>query len=134
MKKLYRVVLVMGLMMMTAVSVEASEVSAPDDEITTQVFVMNNYLTDVRVYLEDAEGKLHHMTRLTRGSVASFDVPAEISTGEFRVKVYPAAPAGSPIGNDHGIKTNLLDSQRDQQVRVWVEADLPSSIVEIARD
>ena len=69
MRKLYRVALVMGLMMMTAVSVEAVETSPPDDEITTQVFVMNNYVTDVRIYVEDAQGKLHDMGRLARGSL-----------------------------------------------------------------
>ncbi|MDH3423439.1 MAG: hypothetical protein OEN00_10645, partial [Gemmatimonadota bacterium] len=98
------------------------------------VFVMNNYLTDVRVYIEDANGHLHNMGRLARGSLASFPVPDELGVGEFRVKIYPAAAAGSLISEDYGVKTSPLVSARDQQVRVWLEADLAESIVEIARD
>ncbi|MBT8487349.1 MAG: hypothetical protein HKN72_03720 [Gemmatimonadetes bacterium] len=134
MRKMIRVALVAGMMMMSVASVEAREIHSPDDEMATQVLVMNNYLTDVRVYIEDDEGKLHHMARLARGSVANFEVPSELAGGEFRVKVYPAAMPGSRLDDDKGIKTNPLAAGRDHQVRVWLEADLPSSIVEIARD
>lgn len=134
MRKMIRVALVAGMMMMSVASVEAREVHSPDDEMATQVLVMNNYLTDVRVYIEDDKGRLHHMARLARGSVASFEVPSELANGEFRVKVFPAAMPGSRLADDKGIKTNPLTADRDHQVRVWLEADLPSSIVEIARD
>lgn len=133
MKKMLRVALLMGLMTMSAVSVEAREVDSPGDEMTTQVLVINNSVTDVRVYIEDADGRLHNMGRLTRGSLTSFDVPEELARGEFRVKVYTAAPPGSRFAHDEGVKTNPLRTERDRQVRVWLEADLPSSIVEIAR-
>lgn len=133
MKTMFRVALVMGLMTMSAVSVEAKEVAAPDEEMTTQILVMNNYLTDVRVYIEDADGRMHHMGRLARGSLASYDVPEGMSEGEFRVKVYPAAIPGTLFDDDQGVKTNPLHVESDRQVRLWLEADLPSSIVEIAR-
>lgn len=133
MRKMIRVALVTGMMMMSVTAVEAREVHSPDDEVATQVFVMNNYLTDVRVYIEDAEGRLHHIARLARGSVANFEVPGELADGEFRVKVFPAAMPGSRLADDKGVKTNPLSAGRDQQVRVWLEVDLPSSIVEIAR-
>lgn len=135
MMKTMRVALVAGMMMMIGIaSVEASEAYTPDDELTTQVFVMNNYLTDVRIYIEDSNGRLHHMARLARGSVVDFEVPSELAQQEFRVKVFPAAMPGSRLADDKGVKTNLLKSERDQQVRLWLETDLPSSIVEIARD
>jgi len=133
MKTMFRVALVMGLMTMSAASVEAREISSPDDEMTTQVLVMNNYLTEVRVYIEDAEGHLHHIARVSRGRLADFSVPADLAHGDFRVKVFPAALPGTALASDEGIKTNPLNGQRDRQVRVWLEADLPSSIVEIAR-
>lgn len=133
MMKTLRVALLMGLMTMSAVSVEAKEVHSPDDEMTTQVLVINNSVTDVRVYIEDADGRLHNMGRLTRGSLTGFDVPRELTRGEFRVKVYPAAMPGSRFADGEGVKTNPLSTERDRQVRVWLEADLPSSIVEIAR-
>lgn len=134
MRKMIRVALVAGMMMMSVASVEAREVHSPDDEMATQVLVMNNYLTDVRVYIEDSKGRLHHMARLARGSVANFEVPSELAEGEFRVKVFPAAMPGTRLADDKGVKTNPLTAGRDHQVRVWLEADLPSSIVEIARD
>ena len=134
MRKMIRVALVAGMMMMSVASVEAREVHSPDDVMATQVLVMNNYLTDVRVYIEDDQGKLHHMARLARGSVANFEVPGELADGEFRVKVFPAAMPGTRLADDKGVKTNPLTAGRDHQVRVWLEADLPSSIVEIARD
>ncbi|MDX1494294.1 MAG: hypothetical protein R3253_09555 [Longimicrobiales bacterium] len=135
MMKTMRVALVVGMMTMIGVaSAEAGEIHSPDDELTTQVLVMNNYLTDVRVYIEDAGGKLHHIARVARGSLVDFNVPSELAQREFRVKVYPAAMPGSLLADDKGVKTNLLNADRDQQVRVWLETDLPSSIVEIARD
>lgn len=133
MRKMLRVALVMGLMTMSTVSAEAREIASPDGELTTQVHVMNNHVTDVRIYIEDADGKLHNMGRLARGSLASFDVPRELTNGEFRVKVYPSPPLGSPFADHEGVKTNPLNTERDRQVRVWLEADLPSSIVEIER-
>ncbi len=134
MRKMIRVALVAGMMMMSVASVEAREVHSPDDEMATQVLVMNNYLTDVRVYIEDSKGRLHHMARLARGSVANFEVPSELAEGEFRVKVFPAAMPGTLLGDDKGVKTNPLEAGRDHQVRLWLETDLPASIVEIARD
>ncbi len=134
MKTTLGVALVVGLMTMSATAVAGEEVLVPVDEIAPRVYVMNNYLTDVRIYIEDAEGKLHNMGRLSRGSLTSFAVPEEISRGEFRVKVYPAALPGSPFAADSGVKTNPLDAGRDYQVRLWLEPDLTASIVEIARD
>lgn len=133
MRTMIRVALVMGLMTTSAVSAEATDLRPTDDVATTQVLVMNNHVADVRVYIEDADGKLHHMGRLARGSLANFEVPAELAHGEFRVKVYPAALPGSLFAGDVGVKTNPLRTERDRQVRLWLEADLPSSIVEIER-
>ena len=131
---MYRVALVMGLMMMSVTSVDAAETREVADEVTPQVFVMNNYQADVRVYIEDAEGKLHSLGRLTRGSLGSFQVPEDLSDTTFRVKVFPAWGPGSMVSEDIGIGTNELDSARDEHVRVWVETNLTDSIVEIARD
>ena len=101
--------------------------------VTTQVLVMNNYLTDVRIFIEDAQGKLHNMGRLARGSLADFTVPEDIASETFRVKVFPAPMPGSSLAGDDGVKTNELHSPQDQQVRMWLESDLPNSIVEVAR-
>ncbi len=134
MKGMYRVALMMGLMAVSAVSTQAAEVRTHEnDESKTEVYVVNNYLSAVRVFAEDAGGKLHSLGRVARGSLKTFDLPEAVASGEFRIKVYPSTPVWSPIPDDFGVKTNSLDSQRDHQVRFWLEADLTQSIVEIDR-
>ena len=133
MKGMYRVALMLGLVAASAVNVEAAEYQGSDDEITTEIYVMNNHLADVRVFAEDTEGRLHSLGRVARGGMGTFEVPAEMADEEFRIKVYPSTPVWSPIPDDFGVKTNPLTAERDRQVRVWLEADLTNSIVEIDR-
>lgn len=136
MKKMYRVAMVMGLVAMSvsATHLEAAELQPPTDEIQTQIFVMNNYLTDVRVYVEDAKGKLYPLGRLSRGAAETFSVPQHVPEGQFRVKVFPSGELNTPYVDHIGVKTNALLPERDQFVRLWIESDLTRSIVEIARD
>ncbi len=140
----FRVALTMGLMAMSAPAVAAAEIpAAPDevaaeipaapDEVTTEIYVVNNHLHAVRVYLEDAEGKLHRIGRLARGDLKAFQVPAELAAQQVRVKVFPATPVWASPSDDYGVKTSLLDPSRDRQVRVWLEPDLSQSIVEVDR-
>ena len=133
MKGMYRVALMVGLVAVSATSVQAEQAPAAEDERNTEVYVMNNHLTDVRVFAEDAEGQLHALGRVARGEVKSFDVSEALYSGDFRIKVYPTSPIASPIPDDYGIKTNPFDFETDQQVRIWLEADLTKSLVEIAR-
>ena len=51
----------------------------------------------------------------------TFEVPQDLADEEFRIKVYPSAPAWSPVSGDLGVKTNPLVAERDHQVRVWLE-------------
>lgn len=132
MKGMYRVALMLGLVAASAVHVEAAEYQG-SDEITTEIYVMNNHVADVRVYAEDADGRLHNLGRVARGDLRTFDVPQDLADEEFRIKVYPSTPVWSPISGDFGVKTNPLVAERDHQVRVWLESDLSQSIVEIDR-
>jgi len=132
MRGMYRVALMLGLVAASAVNVEAAEYQG-FDEITTEIYVMNNHLADVRVYAEDAAGRLHSLGRVARGDMRSFEVPQDLADEEFRIKVFPSAPAWSPVSGDLGVKTNPLVAERDHQVRVWLEADLAQSIIEIDR-
>jgi hypothetical protein len=47
MKRMYRVALMLGLVAAGAVSVEAAESYSPDDEITNEIYVVNNYVAPV---------------------------------------------------------------------------------------
>jgi len=133
MNGMFRVALMVGMVGGSAVAVEAAQPYGPD-EITTEIYVVNNHLVAVRVYAEDAEGKLHALGRVARGGLATFQVPEEFEADEFRIKVFPNSTAWSPIPDDYGVKTNPLDATRDRQVRMWLESDLTQSIVEIERD
>ena len=59
----------LGLVAASAVNVGAAEYQG-SDEITTEIYVMNNHLADVRVYAEDAAGRLHSLGRVARGDHA----------------------------------------------------------------
>lgn len=133
MRGLNRVALMMGLVAMSAASVEAAVIQGPVDDNDTEVYVVNNHLVAVRVFAEDADGRLHKLGLVARGALETFDIPEEVSAQEFRIKVFPTSPAWSPGPDNYGVKTNKLNSERDHQVRVWLEADLSQSVVEIDR-
>lgn len=132
MKRMKRVALMMALLAVSAVSVQAAEVPAPAT-VGPDVYVINNHQTDVRLFIEDADGKLHNLGRLGRGELKNVQIPEAIAAREFRIKVYPTGPVWSSISDDYGVKTNPLDSARDRTVMVWLEADLTQSLVEIDR-
>ena len=133
MKTMTRVALMVALAAMVAGPVSAAETGEPEVRYDTEIYVVNNHLADVRVYAEDADGKLHSLGRVARGQLRSIDVPAEVAAHEYRIKVFPTTPVWSPIPDDFGIKTSPLSSDRDRQVTMWLEADLTQSLVEIDR-
>ena len=133
MKGLSRMAFLMGLVAMTAAPLDAAQAWTAAEETEMEVFVINNHLVDVRVFAEDADGKLHKLGRVARGQLGTFDIPEAVSGENFRIKVFPTSPVWSPGPDDFGVKTNRLDARRDRQVRVWLEADLARSMVEIER-
>ena len=146
MKGIFGVALMSGLLASTAHPAVAVPTHGPDEDVGaaamtgtddvagTAIFVMNNHLVSVRVFAEDADGRLHDLGRVARGRLGTFAVPADVASREFRVKVFPASTAWAPEGDDFGVKTNPLSVERDRQVTMWLEADLAQSIVEISRD
>ena len=133
MRQMQRVALVLGMALMAGTtSVEAADPVVTFDEVDPQVYVVNNHLSDVRVFAEDAEGKLHKLGRVVRGELKTFEISDEVAIGEFRIKVFPTSPLWAPLTDDFGVKTNPLDTEQHERVTVWLEADLASSIVELA--
>ena len=134
MKGMYRVAL-MGMMMVGATSAQAAEVEGPvTDEVNGPVYVMNNYVAAVRVYAEADDGTLHRLGRVARGSLVTFEIPAEISDS-FRIKAFPSTPtpAWNTPDDDFGVKTRVLDTAADRRITVWLEADLTKSLLEVDR-
>jgi hypothetical protein len=133
MKRMTRVALMMALAAGVVAPVQAAQTNTTDDRSETDIYVVNNHLADVRIFVEDANGKLHNLCRVARGEFRKIEVPADVAEHEYRIKVFPSTPVWSPIPDDYGIKTSLLNSERDHQVTMWLEADLTQSLVEIDR-
>ena len=94
MKSAYRMALALSLSALAATSVEAAPVTSPDDALENAVRVVNNYGEMIRVYAEDAEGRLHKLGRVARGELVEFELPGDVSGDAFRIKIYPANPRG----------------------------------------
>lgn len=110
----------------------AAQRSGEDPE-GAQIRVVNNFVSQVRVYAEDARGRLHPLGRVARGHLGAFSIPEDVARlGDFRVRVYPSDPIGSWVVEETGIKTQPLHLAEDGSVTVWLETNLAASIVEIA--
>lgn len=134
MKGMCRVALMMGMVAFSAASVEAAELNGPGDDTGHEVRVVNNYQSPVRVYVQDANGRMHLIGRVARGKFKVLEVSAEIAQkGDVRLKVYPSEPVWSLIGNTNGIKTKELSLQPGDAVTMWLETDLTQSMIEVQR-
>ena len=132
MKGICRVALMMGMVALSAPSAEAAQVKGSWDDAGHEVRVVNNYQSPVRVYVQDANGRMHLIGRVARGKFKVLEVSAEIAQkGDVRLKVYPNAPIGSLVGNTNGIKTRELSLQDGDAVTMWLETDLTQSMIEV---
>jgi len=101
---------------------------------TLEIRVINNNASPVRVFVQDAKGKLHRM-----GTVASVDfkiveIPGEITElGPVQLKLVPNEPVWSFAGDPDGVRTNDLDLHIGDAVNFWVETNLTDSKGEIIK-
>ena len=132
MNRIYGATLMLGLVAWSAVSVEAAELWGPGDEVSNEIIVVNDYVTSVRVYVEDSEGFLHRLGRVSRGKVQLFEAPADIvARGYFRVRIRPIDV--DPLSNHVEIKTKALNVEDDETVIMWLRTDLTQSMVEVGK-
>ena len=132
MNRIYGATLMLGLVAWSAVSVEAAELRGPGDEVSNEIIVVNDYVTSVRVYVEDSEGVLHRLGRVSRGKVQLFEAPADIvARGYFRVRIRPID--ADPLSNHVEIKTKALNVEDDETVIMWLRAELTQSMVEVGK-
>lgn len=95
--------------------------------------VVNNHMTSVRVFVTDAEGRLHHLGQVRRGQYKVLNLPADITAkGSVRVQFLPADRTWSSIAGDDGIVTSAIELGDGQAVHAFLEAELAGSEVEIA--
>ena len=132
MKGICRVALMMGLGAFSVASAEAAQLDGPGDDATHEVRVVNNYQSPVRVYVQEASGRMHLLGRVARGQFKVLEVPSEMAAkGTVRLKVYPNEPIGSLVGNTNGIKTRELTLRDGDAVTMWLETDLTQSMIEV---
>lgn len=113
-------------------AVQAEEIDAPDG--THEIRVINNHSTPVRVYVQDARGRMHQLGRVARGKLKIMEVSDEItSLGDIRVKVYPAAPLGTLSGAEYGIRSKDLDLAEGESVNLFLEANLSHSLIQVSQ-
>jgi hypothetical protein len=120
----------MGLVAASAVSAQAQS-SGPAGDVANQIFVANNSVTAVRVYVEDGVGERHQLGKVERGQTTMFEASEDVlARGDFRVIVRPCEYtqfSKDPVS----IKTETLEAQDDQTVVLWLERDLSHSKVEV---
>jgi hypothetical protein len=129
-KRIFGAAVMMGLVASSAVSAEAAQLTDSRDKVTSDIVVVNDYTTAVRVYVEDSEGSVHRLGRVRRGQVRQFEAPADVfERGDFRVRIRPIDPyLGS---NRVNIKTRLLNVRDDEQVIMWLKTDLRETAIEV---
>lgn len=133
MKAAYRMALALSLALFGATSVEAAPLTGPDDAMANGIRVVNNYAETVRVYAVDAEGRLHKLGHVARGELTELEVPADVASDAFRIKIFPGQPVASSDVDDYAVKTNPLNLSDDADVTVWVEPELTDTVVEMSR-
>ncbi len=130
MKRIYGAAIMMGLVALSAASVEAAQLRGPRDDVRNEIIVVNDYVTPVRVFVEDSDGSLHGLGRVSRGKVKRFEAPADVlARGNFRVRIRPIDPY--PGSNHVEIKTTALNVENDETVVMWLRTELPQSAVEV---
>lgn len=134
MKRAIRVAVSIGLMSLGAGPAQGATVAPGPDGVGPEIRVINNYSSPVRVYVEDARGKLYELGRVQHADLRVLVVPEEIARkGGFRVKIFPAAPMWAPTSYGEGIRTGDLVMEEHDTLNFWVEPDLTASTLEIMR-
>ena len=133
-KGMSRGAVMMGLLAFGVPAAEAAELNGPGDDTTYEVRVVNRYESSVRVYVEDASGRLHHLGLVSRGRFEVLEVSSKIAEkGDMRLRIYPTQTNRSPISGTDGIRTKQLRLQAGESVTMWLERDLTQSIIEIQK-
>jgi len=101
---------------------------------TLEIRVINNNASVVRVYVQDANGRLRSLGRVGRADFKILEIPKRIADmGAFEIKVFPDEPAWSLLGAPAGVRTRPLDLQLGDAVNFWVETDMTASHLEIIK-
>ena len=123
-----------GLLALGATSAKAeSPVLGPANN-TLEIRVINNNASPVRVYVQDAQGRMHNMGTVARSDFRIMEIPGELTAlGAVQLKIVPNEPVWSLAGEAAGVSTRDLTLRIGDAVNFWVETDLTDSTVEILK-
>ena len=129
-----RIALSVGFLALGASTAVAQVALASSDADAREVRVVNDYHTPVRVYVQDAESRLHHLGRVLPSTAQSLEIDAEIAAkGSFRIKVFPVSQPWTQLGEDSGVRSRDITLEEGEIVTFWVERDLTNSRISVAR-
>jgi len=133
---IFQLAVVTGLVVLGAesahgvVAVAVRDADGPTHEIR----VVNNHASPVRVYVQDAKGRMYSLGRVSRSDFRVLEVSEEIAArGDLRIKVFPSEATGSLMGSDDGIRSRDLTLGAGDAVNVWVETDLTRSMIQVTK-
>lgn len=132
-----RAALATALLAMGATSVQA-ETTGPavtdGPSSTLEVRVINNHGSAVRVYVEDAFGRMRSLGWVNRSDAKVLTVPARMTQGgAVQIKVFSDEPVWSPRAVPDGVRTMPLNLKQGDVVNFWVETNLTDSYLQIVR-
>lgn len=128
-----RATLLAGLVALSAVSVDGAEVRDSGERVSHPIVVVNGSATQVRVYVEDSEGRRYELGSLERGQTSMFEAPSDVlERGEFRVRVHPGYYA-QHLRDPARITTRSLTIEDGETVILWLERELSRSTVEVRK-
>ena len=126
MKGIFGAAVMSCMVALSAASVDAAELKGPADEASNEIVVVNDYTSTVGVYVEDADGSVHRLGRVSRGQVKHFQTP---EGDDFRVRIRPIGPY---VGSDQvEIKSQALNVEADETVIMWLKSELSQAGVEL---
>ena len=132
-RKMLGIMLAGSLLVVGATSADAMPLNDADGA-TLEVRVINNHAASVRVFVEDAKGRVHTLGTVRPAEYSAIEVPGELTAlGDVKIKVFPAAPAWTSVPADSGVRTQALDADDFEAIQFWVEPDLRRSQVELVR-
>ena len=132
MRGILRVAVATGMLAMGAAAVKA-ETSGPASE-AFEIRVVNNYTSVVRVYVEDAYGRMRSLGRVNRSDMKTLTVPEDVTRyGAVQIKVFSDEPVWSPRALPDGVSTMPLNLKSGDVVNFWVETTMTDSHVQVLR-
>ena len=123
-----------ALLGLGATSAKAETPVAGPGNNTVELRVVNNSTTAVRVYVMDANGKLHGLGRVWTDDFRVLEISGDITAkGDVQIRVLPEQPVGSLQGEADGIESGALSLKLGDAVNLYVESRINRSQVEIAK-